>query len=126
MKHTIGIWKQSHRIIDEDDNYATQVYTDDTIICTLDWAGHKEDDGKTTSSRREANARLIAEAGTVANETGKTPRQLADTVKELLEVSVMMQERIEQLINVTPTGRLRESLTDENIKALEAINKATN
>ena len=33
----------------------------------------------------EANAQLIAEAGTVANETGKTPRQLADDNKVLLE-----------------------------------------
>ncbi len=34
----------------------------------------------------EANAQLIAEAGTVANETGFTPRQLADQNKELREV----------------------------------------
>lgn len=33
----------------------------------------------------EANAALIAEAGTVANETGLTPRQLADQRAELLE-----------------------------------------
>lgn len=32
----------------------------------------------------EANAKLIAEAGNVTNETGKTPRQLADENKELL------------------------------------------
>lgn len=32
-----------------------------------------------------ANAQLIAEAGTVANETGKTPRQLAEENKMLLE-----------------------------------------
>lgn len=31
----------------------------------------------------EANADLIAEAGTVANETGLTPRQLAERVVEL-------------------------------------------
>ena len=33
----------------------------------------------------EANAKLIAEAGTVANETGYTPRQLANQKTELLE-----------------------------------------
>lgn len=33
----------------------------------------------------EANARLIAEAGTVYHETGLTPRQLADQRAELLE-----------------------------------------
>ena len=32
-----------------------------------------------------ANANLIAEAGTVANETGKTPRQLADENAKLRE-----------------------------------------
>src|SRR6185312_446312 len=31
----------------------------------------------------EANAQLIAEAGTVATETGLTPRQLAERCKEL-------------------------------------------
>ena len=31
----------------------------------------------------EANAALIAEAGTVASETGLTPRQLAERVREL-------------------------------------------
>jgi hypothetical protein len=38
-----------------------------------------------TQDNIEANARLIAEAGTVATETGLTPRQLADQRKELLE-----------------------------------------
>ena len=33
----------------------------------------------------EDNARLIAEAGTVANETGFTPRQLADQKADLLK-----------------------------------------
>lgn len=35
--------------------------------------------------QQEANARLIAEAGTVAHETGLTPRQLVERVKELEE-----------------------------------------
>ena len=34
---------------------------------------------------QRANARLIAEAGTVAHETGLTPRQLVERVKELEE-----------------------------------------
>lgn len=61
-KHTQGKWQQSHRITDDEGNYSTEVYTDDTVICTLDWAGHKQKDGKTTTSRREANAKLIASA----------------------------------------------------------------
>jgi len=35
--------------------------------------------------RAEANARLIAEAGTVAHETGLTPRQLAEQRDELVK-----------------------------------------
>lgn len=38
------------------------------------------------SRTSEGNANLIAEAFNVANETGKTPRQLVDQNKELLEV----------------------------------------
>ena len=124
MKHTIGIWKQSHRIIDEDENYATQVYTDDTIICTLDWAGHKEDDGKTTTSRREANARLIAEAGTVANETGKTPRQLADENKELLE-ALQEIKKGEGAYNMDKYEHANNTIENMKSLATQAINKAT-
>jgi hypothetical protein len=40
---------------------------------------------RVSRNEREANARLIAEAGTVATETGLTPRQLADQRAELLE-----------------------------------------
>lgn len=73
----------------------------------------------------KANAELIAEAFNVTNETGKTPRQLAEINKELLKVSIVMQGRMEQLINVTPTGDLRNCLTDENIEAFAAIHNAT-
>jgi len=41
--------------------------------------------GNVPMEEHRANARLIAEAGTVATETGLTPRQLADQRKELLE-----------------------------------------
>lgn len=40
-------------------------------------------DGVRGESNAEANARLIAEAGTVHHETGLTPRQLVERVKEL-------------------------------------------
>lgn len=39
-----------------------------------------------SKSEMEANARLIAEAGTVATETGLTPRQLAEVNRELVEL----------------------------------------
>jgi hypothetical protein len=42
-------------------------------------------DESLTGDQQVANAELLAEAGTVANETGLTPRQLADQRAELLE-----------------------------------------
>lgn len=43
-------------------------------------------DGVRSESNAIANARLIAEAGTVHHETGLTPRQLVERVKELEEL----------------------------------------
>jgi len=60
FKGTKGEWKQSHRPIDEDDNYRTEVYSGETEICGMYWAGEKE--GNTTYSRRKENAKLIAAA----------------------------------------------------------------
>ena len=40
---------------------------------------------KEDHDQRKANARLIAEAGTVRHETGLSPRQLVERVKELEE-----------------------------------------
>lgn len=48
---------------------------------------------KEDHDQRKANARLIAEAGTVAHETGLTPRQLVERVKELEEaLNGLLQE----------------------------------
>lgn len=56
------------------------------VVCTAatqdGWSGSDF----ATEARQRANARLIAEAGTVAHETGLTPRQLAEQRAELLEV----------------------------------------
>jgi hypothetical protein len=70
--------------------------------CGIDGAGHEwvsaggpvpiaqvYPQGTTEEHRRAvaANAALIAEAGTVHHETGKTPRQLADALNELVSVA---------------------------------------
>tara|TARA_R110002020_G_scaffold408587_1_gene618417 strand:+ start:1007 stop:1306 length:300 start_codon:yes stop_codon:yes gene_type:complete len=60
FKGTKGEWKQAHRPIDEDDNYRTEVYSGETEICGMYWAGEKV--GNTTYSRRRENAKLIAAA----------------------------------------------------------------
>lgn len=59
-----------------------QVPWQDNFVQNL---GRKESEVQISKSEAEANAKLIAEAGTVANETGKTPKQLAKINKELLE-----------------------------------------
>lgn len=45
----------------------------------------------------ESNAALIAEAGTVANETGLSPRQLADQRAELLDGLTLAANRLHAL-----------------------------
>ena len=121
MEITKGKWEQSHRIIDEEDNYNTQVYNEDKVIRTLDWAGHKEYDVKTITSRRGANAKLIAEAGTVANETGFSPRELADHKAELLEILKLI---ILNEVALEQEGKICNISGPVFLKALQIINKA--
>lgn len=66
-KHTPDKWN----ILIDDTNGITRYYLKSTM-------------GGENGEEQEANARLIEEAGTVTNETGNTPRQLADKNKELL------------------------------------------
>lgn len=76
----------------------------------------------------EANAQLISEAGTVANETGKTPRQLADLNKELLEALIKLKSSHQSLYSKLST-KWKNEVLDYNempsvIKANEVIQKA--
>ena len=45
----------------------------------------------------EANAELIAEAFNVANETGRSPRELAEINKQLLEMLIHATEKFEEM-----------------------------
>lgn len=55
--------------------------------------------------QQEANARLIAEAGTVAHETGLTPRQLVERVKEMEEALRNLDDYVcNNLSSDYPTG----------------------
>jgi len=60
FKGTKGPWKYAHRVIDAEGNYATQVFSNNTVICDMHWAGEKI--GNLTHSRRPENAKLIAAA----------------------------------------------------------------
>lgn len=117
MKHTKGEW-----IVKEWDQTGTDFYHirsknkfTDLIATIFRWKGHID------KREAQANAKLIAEAGTVTNETGYTPRQLAEQKAELLELSIMLQSRLEQLIMITPTGESRNAMTEDNINALIEI-----
>ena len=61
------------------------------VICEMD----------ATTENRQSNADLIAEAGTVANETGLTPRQLADQRGELLAA---LRWCVEAMTGAHPNG----------------------
>ena len=61
FKGTKGEWETEHRIIDARGIYSTEVYSDNTVICTMHWAG-EQIDKHTIVSNREANAHLIASA----------------------------------------------------------------
>ena len=77
--HTPGPWE-----VDED---GLSVTRGDRFGYQVIGEANGQDDTITDPPLGEAyaNARLIAEAGTVATETGLTPRQLAEQRAELLE-----------------------------------------
>ena len=69
MKHTKGKWVVAKH------STMVRIESDKGIpVANVNW----------TLEEYQNNAQLIAEAGTVANETGMTPRQLAEQNKELL------------------------------------------
>lgn len=78
-KHTKGEWDY-----DINANKGFDIFLKNSIK-TIANVLHKDVSYMPNEQEAEANAKLIAEAGTVVNETGKMPRQLADENKELLE-----------------------------------------
>lgn len=75
----------------------------------------------------EANAQLIAEAGTVAHETGLTPRQLAERCKELEAALSDLAVLFERMGALHPSRDLREVLADSAglaVRTRAAIAKA--
>lgn len=72
MKNTKGEWEV------KESKGRTTVFSSYQQICDVNVPSKGQPE-------REANAKLIAEAGTVANETGKTPKQLAEENHEMLK-----------------------------------------
>lgn len=83
-KHTPGPWEAIEKT-DCDPSEGTH-----WIRCPIGalgyWRGHKRDHEDCKWILNGPDALLIAEAGTVHHETGLTPRQLVERVKELAEV----------------------------------------
>ncbi len=74
--------------------------------------------GVNGKEKQEANAKFIAEAFNVAHETNKSPRQLADENKELLEALVKIRNSIK---NQNLEVRFGPTFT----RVEQAINKST-
>lgn len=86
LRPTAGPWHTDYRKTARG-GYAQEVFdANGEVIATLAWYPVKVSD-TTTATNREANALLIAEAGTVLHETGQPPRRLAEQKSELLAIA---------------------------------------
>lgn len=71
-----------------------------------------------------ANASLIAEAGTIAHETGLTPRQLADELKKSNKgMSALADQVVKDTVENCDLKRELRSLTSQRNELLEALKK---
>ena len=107
MKHTSGkvIFEQTTRVDTALDKF---IRTEDGY--PIAWA------------YETANAELICEAFNVTNETGKSPRQLADEKKELLELLDLI---ILNEINLEQEGKKCNFSGPVYLKALQLKNKGS-
>lgn len=100
-KPTAGPW-----YVDTDQNNIARIvkgHPNKTIAISYDFRG-----------AWEANANLIAEAGTVYHETGLTPRELVERIKQMKEAFALLGEK---LVNMP------ETLEKQDCYSI--INKAT-
>lgn len=87
LKITEGEWKY-----EGGDNYSVDIVLSNSSTISISTYGRYSDNVVMTREEMEANAALIAEAGTVANETGLTPRELLERYREAIKVLSDMQE----------------------------------
>lgn len=109
---TKGEWKYDHdAVVDVNGN----------IIASL-----SKDKKQYFKERNEtlSNAKLIAEAGTVANETGMTPKEMQSQLIGLKAAAIMLQEQNKELLEALKYAKrfLNDSADKEYIES--AINKA--
>jgi 3-oxoacyl-[acyl-carrier-protein] synthase III len=94
MKHTQGKWE----VVKSNDSGRIDIKREPYYIAEII--------GGLGSDESNANARLIASA------------------PELLKMLKLAQNRLDLLICVTPTGKHRNQLTEDNISILQAIKEA--
>jgi len=132
MKHTKGEWELTFSA-----NKPKGVRNKDGYICFLPKPSHYP--GQDNRYERElekckANAELIVEAGNVTNETGYTPRQLAEQKAELLEALNTVFDLIDRGVLVRDISKDHDfgyftkqgiEISNAMILVNEAIKKAT-
>jgi hypothetical protein len=119
-KHTKGKWVAEKLLgCKEIKSDALDTYGNKSLVCTTAGREEKED---------IANANLITEAGTIANETGLTPRQLAEQRSELLEALKEMVNREAIKFNFDfkrcNCNQFLDTGSCRHVSALKAIAKA--
>ena len=119
MEITKGIWKPIFNVGKE-----RGVRAIGGIICILPRPIHYEGQDQRYEDELieyEANTKLIAEAGTVANETGFSPRELAGHKAELLEILNLI---ILNEVALEQEGKICNISGPVFLKALQIMNKA--
>jgi len=89
------------------------------IASTTELSHHAQ--AKEENAMREANAELIAETFNVLHETGYTPAEIAEQVKELCAALERMTEATEGIDNICDGD---DDKLDEWKKELRAVDKA--
>ena len=78
----------------------TVIYANGRKVCGMFYDLNPGDSAQKRIIENKAYMELICEAFNVANETGKTPRQLADENKELLEACKTLMTSIDSGMDV--------------------------
>jgi hypothetical protein len=91
------------------------------------WLMNIQQNGELSNAEQIANIELITEASSVANETGKTPRQLADENKELLDAFIELKKSMDETIKWQNGGlkHLSQAEQDRYKIICDIINKTS-
>lgn len=93
MKHTKGEWWYEHQTLKN--KYGTEYFRINSELSDDNGIDEFIHVYGITKEETEANAKLIVEAGNVANESGLTPRQLLEQRNEMLEALEWFVKRCE-------------------------------